>query len=165
MKHCIKTYFNFNLVGSNCIYRIVKVTGSCKVLTKRMTLQKVCIHFCNKPLGISFLGQNFRRGALWACNQRRFYLDGKGLHNVYEADLWRHCFHALQGGSAFRFKGIYTSIFIKYVVYILKSSWFLAAKHEKVCNRKILLLVFVWELRMIVRFWQMTIFIKNADNR
>lgn len=48
-KHCIKTYFNFNhlnlLVGSNCIYRIVKATGSCKEFTKRATLQKVCIHF------------------------------------------------------------------------------------------------------------------------
>lgn len=35
LKHCIKTYFNYNLVGSNCIYRIVKVTGSCKELTKK----------------------------------------------------------------------------------------------------------------------------------
>lgn len=132
MKHCIKTYFNFNLVGSNCIYRIVVVV---RYLQKEWHCKRYAYIFVIKPLGISFLGQNFRRGALWACNQRRFYLDGKGLHNVYEADLWRHCFHALQGGSAFRFKGIYTSIFIKYVVYILKSSWFLAAKHEKVCNR------------------------------
>lgn len=63
LKHCIKTSFNFNLEGSNCIYRIVKVTGSCKALTKRMTLQKVCIHFCNKTIRNFFSWTEFQAGS------------------------------------------------------------------------------------------------------
>lgn len=39
----------------------MKVTGSCKVLTKRMTLQKVCIHFCNLFLDRISGGELFER--------------------------------------------------------------------------------------------------------